>query len=69
MKTDKTKLLKDIEAMKELEELQSRSCENCKYNKEQDDLMIYCDKNLCIDGSKMKWHSFKDFCCNYWESK
>lgn len=57
------------EAIKELEELQSRSCENCKYNKEQDDSMIFCDKEMCIDGSRMMWHSFKDFCCNYWESK
>ena len=48
---------------------ENRSCKNCKYSKEQDDLIVYCDKNLCIDGSKMKWHSFKDFCCNYWESK
>lgn len=58
------------EAIKELEDLQNRGCENCKYNKEQDDFMIFCDKNLCIDGSKMMWHTFtKDFCCNHWESK
>lgn len=50
--------------------LESRKCENCKYNKEQDDFMIFCDKEMCQDNSKMMWHSFtKDFCCKYWESK
>ena len=24
---------------------ENRSCKNCKYSKEQDDLMVYCDKN------------------------
>ena len=58
------------EAIKEVEDLQNRSCENCKYNKEQDDFMIFCDKEMCPDGSKMMWHSFtKDFCCKYWELK
>ena len=64
-------LTSDIEeAIKELEELQSRTCENCKYNKEQDSFMIFCDKEMCQDGSRMMWHSFiKDFCCNKWEVK
>ena len=58
------------EAIKELEDLQNRKCENCKHNKEQDDFMIYCEKEMCPDGSKLMWHSFtKDFCCKYWESK
>lgn len=50
------------------DDFESRTCENCKYNKEQDDFMIFCDKEMCQDGSKMMWHSFtKDFCCNKWE--
>lgn len=54
----------------ELEDLQNRSCANCKYNKEQDNFMIFCDKTMCQDGSKMMWHSFtKDFNCKYWEPK
>ena len=58
------------EAIKELEDLQNRSCDNCEYNKEQDDFMIFCDKEMCQDNSKMMWHSFtKDFYCKYWESK
>lgn len=50
------------------DDFESRSCENCKYNKEQDDFMIFCDKEMCQDNSKMMWHGFtKDFCCNKWE--
>ena len=57
-------------AIKELEDFKDRSCENCKYNKEQDNGMIFCDKVTCLDGSKMMWHSFtKDFSCKNWESK
>lgn len=52
------------------DDFESMCCENCKYNKEQDGFMIFCDKEMCQDGSKMMWHSFtKDFCCNKWESK
>lgn len=63
--------LKKVEfSIKELEDLQNRSCSNCKYNKEQDGFMIFCDKEMCKDGSKMMWHSFtKDFCCKFWEPK
>lgn len=58
------------EAIKELEALQNRSCSNCKYNKDQDNFMIFCDCVMCQDESKMMWHSYtKDFCCNKWESK
>ena len=57
-------------AIKELEDLKNRSCDTCKYNKEQDNFMIFCDKTMCQDGSKMMWHSFtKDFNCKYWEPK
>ena len=71
---DKSIIVQYDEAIKELEDLQNRSCENCKYNKEQDNFMIFCDKemsrDLCQNNSKMMWHSFtKDFCCKYWESK
>lgn len=53
-----------------LKDLQNRSCENCKYNKKQNDFMIFCDKAMWQDGSRMMWHSFtKDFSCKYWESK
>ena len=55
------------EAIKELEDLKNRSCENCKYNKEQDNFMIFRNKVMCQDGSKMMWYSFtKDFSCKYW---
>ena len=58
------------EAIEDLESLQNRKCENCKYNKEQDNFMIFCDKTMCQDGSKMMWHSFtKNFNCKYWEPK
>ena len=56
------------QAIEELEALHNRSCDNCKHNKKQDNFMIFCDKEMCQDGSKMMWHSFtKDFCCNKWE--
>ena len=58
------------EMRKENQDLQNRKCENCEYNKEQDNFMIFCDKVACQDGSKMMWHSFtKDFSCKYWESR
>ena len=53
-----------------ISDIENRKCENCKYNKKQDNFMIFCDKEMCQDNSKMMWHSFtKDFCCKYWESK
>lgn len=56
--------------MKKIKDLQNRSCENCKYNKKQDNFMIFCDKEMCQDGSKMMWHSFtKDFSCKFWERR
>lgn len=52
------------------DDFENRTCENCKYNKKQDNFMIFCDKEMCQDNSKMMWHSFtKDFYCKYWESK
>ena len=59
-----------IDLRKENQDLKNRSCATCKYNKEQDNFMIFCDKEMCQDGSKMMWHSFtKDFYCKYWELK
>ena len=58
------------EAIKELEDLENRRCENCKHNKEQDNFMIFCDAVACKDGSRIMWHSYtKDFCCNKWEKE
>ena len=58
------------ELKNENQDLKNRSCENCSYNKEQDNFMIFCDKVMCQDGSKMMWHSFtKDFSCKYWKSR
>ena len=49
---------------------ESKTCENCKYNKQQDGFMIFCDKVVCKDGSRMMWHSYtKDFGCNKWEER
>ena len=58
-------------AIKELEELQNKTCENCKYN--------YYDKEYAIlmctneDNNQEYLHNSKmqitlDFCCNKWES-
>ena len=47
----------------ELEDLQSRSCENCKYWKtSQLDGNSICKKLF-------NFRSYFDFCCNKWESK
>ena len=55
------------ELKNENQDLKNRSCENCKHNKGQDNFMIFCDKVMCQDGSKMMWYSFtKDFSCKYW---
>lgn len=52
------------------DDFESRTCENCMHNKEQDNFMIFCDCVMCLDGSRMMWHSYtKDFCCNKWEKK
>lgn len=48
-------------AIEELEALQNRSCNNCKYNKDE----VCCNDNslLCADFVN------ENFCCNKWESK
>ena len=51
------------EAIKELEELKNRSCENCKYWKtSQLDGNSICKKLF-------NFRSYFDFCCNKWEPK
>ena len=51
------------EAIEELEDLKSRSCENCKYWKtSQLDGNSICKKLF-------NFRSYFDFCCNKWEPK
>lgn len=52
------------EAIKELEALENRSCENCKNLEEIND--------KCNKGVMLNWKNEIDdvnFCCNRWESK
>ena len=55
------------EAISELEELQNRSCKNCKFGMEYyfDD-EIECFK---IEADTQGMYFSNDFCCNKWESK
>lgn len=56
-----------IEAIKELEELQNRSCKNCKFGMEYHfDDEIECFK---IEADTQGMYFSNDFCCNKWESK
>lgn len=60
-------LTSDIkEAIRELEDLQSRSCENCKFGMTYHfDDEIECFK---IEADTQGIYFSKDFCCNKWES-
>lgn len=67
--------LKEIdEAIKELEELENRSCDNCKYYQPSDgdireeikDQWIECI-NIYVETREIC--NLKDFYCNKWESK
>lgn len=49
-------------AIKELEELQNRSCNNCEYYSR----IGSCDNKESMMFDKL---SFDSFCCNKWESK
>lgn len=51
------------EAIKELEELQNRSCENCKYFTSTPNTNKYdcCEKGISDTSIS--------FCCNKWEAK
>ena len=60
------------EAIKELEALENRSCESCKYYKEQN--KTYCngfeqDEECLRFVDDIHKIPCKDFCCNEWESK
>ena len=56
-----------IEAIKELEELQNRSCKNCKFGMGYHfDDEIECFK---IEADTQGMYFSNDFCCNKWESK
>ena len=55
------------EAIKELEELENRSCSNCKHS-----LYLHNTKNIINSELVCKIDSrynHKDFCCNRWENK
>lgn len=55
------------EAIKELEELQNRTCENCKFGMTYHfDDEIECFK---IEADTQGMYFSKDFCCNKWEKK
>ena len=55
------------EAIKELEELQNRSCENCKFGI----IYLFDDKIECfkIEAETQGTYFSKDFSCNKWEEK
>ena len=60
---DKSIIEQYDKAIKELEELKSRSCKNCKYwNSSQLDGNSICKKLF-------NFRSYFDFCCNKWEPK
>ena len=56
------------EAIKELEELQNRSCKNCKFGMTYpyDDDDIECVK---IEADTQGMYFTGDFCCNKWEKR
>lgn len=57
------------EAIKELEELENRSCGNCKFCK--DTYVINIGSHTChnIKSWMNQSNIIKDFCCNKWENK
>lgn len=55
------------EAIKELQELENRSCSNCKYIKQYNEEVWECKKEV-----RTLYHTNyieHDFCCNKWENK
>ena len=55
------------EAIKELEELQNRSCKNCKFG-----MIYHFDDDIeCvkIEADTQGIYFTSDFCCNKWESQ
>ena len=64
---DKSIIAQYDEAIKELEELQNRSCKNCKFGMTypyDDD--IECVK---IEADTQGMYFTSDFCCNKWEKR
>ena len=57
-----------IEAIKELEDLENRSCDNCKFKYVVDSMTTECQHNDSpIDYVDLD--CFPTFSCNVWESK
>ena len=59
-------------AIKELEDLQNRSCYSCKYILDTETEGNFCEYNdRCSDeGISIDYvRDIKDFCCNRWEIK
>lgn len=55
------------EAIKELEDLQNRTCKNCKFGMTYHfDDEVECFK---IEADTQGMYFSNDFCCNKWESK
>ena len=69
--TDRVNGLLDL-AIKELKELENRSCGNCKYNYyDKEDAILMCTNE---DNNQEYLHNSKmqitlDFYCNKWENK
>lgn len=64
---DKSIIEKYDKAITELEELQNRSCKNCKFGMiDMLDDDIECVK---IEAETQGIYFTSDFCCNKWESK
>lgn len=55
------------EAIKELEELQNRSCKNCKFGM----IYLFDDEIECvkIEAETQGMYFTGDFCCNKWEKR
>lgn len=57
-----------------LEQLQNRSCENCKHSKIEDNvwknMRCNCDSDIMpYEDGAIHLHISKDFCCNQYEAK
>ena len=64
---DKSIIEKYDEAIKELEDLQNRTCKNCKFGMTYHfDDEVECFK---IEADTQGIYFASDFCCNKWESK
>ena len=59
------------EAIKEIEDLETRSCNSCKSIKQDKDIpsLTYCSKGIAEYQSESYPSVGKDFYCNRWESR